>query len=84
MSEYTDAERERAQQRFFWLQLTRFAAIGAMMLGIAITQEALDAPYWLGLALVVAALGTFFFGPPMLARRFKARDSKLPEGTDKP
>ncbi|EAQ29203.1 hypothetical protein NAP1_00485 [Erythrobacter sp. NAP1] len=84
MSTYTDEERERAQQRYVYLQLTRFAAIGAVLLGIAIARAVVPAPYWLGVALAVGGLVAFFFGPPLLARRFKARDTHLPEGMDKP
>ncbi len=84
MSTYTDEERERAQQRFFLLQILRFASLGLVLTGIAITQEALSAPYWIGVALALIGLGGFFFGPPLLARKFKARDTKLPDRMEKP
>ncbi|MGB3711321.1 MAG: hypothetical protein WA985_06505 [Erythrobacter sp.] len=79
MSTYTDAERERAQRRFFWLQAMRLGALAAVLAGIAITQDVLGAPYWLGLVLALGGVFAFFFAPPLLARRFKADDAKLPD-----
>ncbi|MEE4199802.1 hypothetical protein [Erythrobacter sp.] len=83
MSRYTDAERERAQARFVWLQFTRIASIIAVLVGVAIAQDVLPAPYWLGVVLAVSGLLAFFFGPPLLARRFKARDNHLPDHLDR-
>ncbi len=79
MSRYTDADRERAQQRFVWLQVARLSALAAVIIGIAIAQEALAAPYWLGVALAIGGVFAFFFAPPLLARRFKARDAQAPD-----
>jgi hypothetical protein len=84
MSHYTDQERERAQARYVWLQFTRFASIIAVLVGIAIARDVLPAPYWLGVVLAVGGLIAFFFGPPLLARRFKARDTHLPDRMDRP
>jgi hypothetical protein len=84
MSTYTDEERERAQTRYALLQYTRFASIGAVLLGIAIAREVVPAPYYLGVGLAVAGLVAFFFGPPLLARKFKARDTHLPDRMDEP
>ena len=78
MSTYPDPERERAQRRFVWLQIVRLGALAAVIVGIAIAQDALPAPYALGVALAVGGMLAFFFAPPLLARRFKARDGKLP------
>lgn len=79
MSRYTDAERERAQKRFVWLQIARLASLAAVIVGIAMAREVLPGPYALGVALAVGGMLAFFFAPPLLARRFKARDGKLPE-----
>ena len=84
MSIYTDEERERAQARWVWLQVIRLLSIIAVLTGIAIARGVLDANWWLGAVLAVAGLIAFFFGPPLVARRFKARDTHLPEGMDKP
>jgi len=71
-----DPDRKRAQNRFVWLQITRLASLGAVMLGIAIARNAIEGPYVLGVILAVAGTIAFFFGPPLLARRFKARDGE--------
>ena len=84
MSQYTDEERERAQARFVWMQVLRLAALPLVLVGIAIAQGAIAAPYWLGVGLALAGIAAFFFGPPLLARKFKARDTKLPDRAEKP
>lgn len=84
MSTYTDEERERAQARFVWLQVLRLGSIAAVLVGLAIANAVLPAPWILGVALAVGGLIAFFFGPPLLARRFKARDTYLPERMDRP
>lgn len=84
MSTYTDQEREDAQKQFFLLQLLRLASLGLLLGGIAITQNAIAAPYWAGIIMVVIGMGGFFFGPPLLARKFKARNSKLPDRMEEP
>jgi len=73
------ARHKQAQRRFVWLQITRLSALAAVMAGIAITQEALAAPYAIGVGLAVAGLVAFFFAPPILARWFKKRDSGAAE-----
>jgi hypothetical protein len=84
MSTYTDEERERAQKQFFLLQLLRLASLGLLLGGIAITQGAISAPYMVGIIMVVFGMGGFFFGPPLLARKFKARNDKLPDRMEEP
>lgn len=79
MSRYTDAEREQAQRRFFWLQAVRLGALAAVILGIAVARGLVGAPYWLGVALALAGVFAFFFAPPLIARRFKARDAETPD-----
>ncbi len=84
MSIYTDAERERAQRRFVWLQVARLGGAAAMLFGIAIANKVLPGPWLLGVVIVLAGFFAFFFGPPLLARRFKARDTHLPPRIDGP
>ncbi len=84
MSTYTDEERERAQKQFFLLQLLRLASLGLLLAGIAITQDAISAPYAAGIVMVMIGMGGFFFGPPLLARKFKARNGKLPDRMGEP
>ena len=83
MSTYPDEERERAQVRWAWLQVVRIASIAALLIGLAITRSVIEANWWLGAGLAVAGVIGFFFGPPLLARRFKARDSHLPDRMDR-
>ncbi len=87
MNTYTDEDRDRAQRQFLMLNLLRIAALGFLLTGIAITQAAINAPYWAGIIMVVIGLGGFFFGPPLLARRFKAGledASNRPDRTENP
>lgn len=84
MSTYTDEERERAQARFVWLQVLRIGSIAAVLAGLAMAREVLPGPWLLGVALAVGGLVAFFFGPPLLARKFKARDTHLPDRMDRP
>lgn len=72
-----DPDEARTQRRFAALQLARFAGLGAVMAGIAIAYDAVDAPYWLGVVLALGGFGGFFYGPRLLARRFKAEDRAL-------
>ena len=84
MSTYTDEERETAQARFVWLQVVRILAILAVLTGLAITRGVLEANWWFGAGLAFVGVIGFFFGPPLLARRFKARDTHLPDRMDRP
>lgn len=74
MSTYPDKEREIAQQRFVWLQVARFGGAAAMLLGLAMANKAVPGPWLLGVIITLAGFFAFFFGPPLLARRFKAGD----------
>lgn len=84
MSLYTDEDRDRAQKQFFLLQVLRLASLGLLLTGIAITQGAIGAPYAVGIVMVVIGMGGFFFGPPLLARKFKAQNGKSPSRIDEP
>lgn len=67
-------DEERAQRRFVWLQVARFGGAGAMLLGLAMANGAVPGPWLLGVIITLAGFFGFFFGPPLLARRFKAGD----------
>jgi hypothetical protein len=69
----TPAER-RAVQRVGLLHLMRLFSLGAVLMGFAISNEVLPAPYWLSWVFAVGGLTSFFFAPPLLARRWKAED----------
>lgn len=71
--EKTDAQ-AIARQRYAMMNLVRFGSIGAIIFGIATAQGALPAPYAVGVVAAVAGVAIFFFGPPLLARRWKDGD----------
>ncbi|WP_432201012.1 hypothetical protein ACRAQ7_01865 [Erythrobacter sp. W53] len=73
-------DHDPAASRFFILTLLRFASVGAVMLGIAISYGAIAAPKWLGIVLGVIGIGMFYFGTRRLARRWKSPDTLPPEG----
>lgn len=70
----TPQEEALAARRFLILGLARIGAFIAVILGIAMARSVIDAPYWLGVALAVGGLLGFFFGPPLLAKSWKAGD----------
>ena len=76
MSEITPPTPEEAiaAKRYTVMNLVRLGSIVGVVLGIAIAQGALELPYPLGVALAAAGLLAFFFGPPLLVRRWKASD----------
>ena len=80
MAEPNQPEYDPAAGRFFILTLLRFASVGAVMLGIAISYGAIAAPKWLGIALGMAGIGMFYFGTRRLARRWKSPDTLPSEG----
>ena len=61
-----------AAKRFYLMGAARIAGIAVLLLGLAIVQNALTAPYWLGAALSVIGMLGFFFGPYFLAKRWKS------------
>jgi hypothetical protein len=63
-----------AAKRYTVMNLVRLGSVVGVVLGIAIAQGALALPYALGVLLAAAGLLAFFFGPPWLARRWKASD----------
>lgn len=73
MSTAHNAE-DKARRRYIFMNLVRFAALGCVMAGIAIAQGAISGPWALGAALAFGGLGTFFYGPRRLARRWRAVD----------
>jgi len=84
MSMDGDDSELRAQKQFLFLNLLRIASLGLLLTGIAITQEAIRAPYWAGIIMVLIGVAGFFFGPPLLARRFKAQEDSSPGPAERP
>ena len=75
-----DADATRAAWRYQIMSGVRLIAILGVVAGIAIAQGALAAPYPLGVALAVIGVVAFFFGPPMLAKNWKAQDRANDQG----
>lgn len=69
----TDAEKQAAA-RYTLMNLVRIVSILDVIGGLAITQGFFDLPWALGAVLAGIGLFTFFFVPPLLARRWKAHD----------
>ncbi|MEM7665991.1 MAG: hypothetical protein AAF250_09060 [Pseudomonadota bacterium] len=63
-----------AARRFMVMGAVRISSLAAVILGIAIANAAIELPYLLGVVLAVAGMLAFFFGPPLLAKRWKAGD----------
>lgn len=69
-----DAAETVAAKRYYILGAVRIGSIAAVILGIAIARALIEAPYALGVVLAVAGMLAFFFGPPLLAKSWKAKD----------
>lgn len=67
-----------ALRRHLMLSLLRFVFVGVVMIGIAITYDAVIAPFGLGKPLgIVMALGGmfgFFYGPKWFAKGWRTPD----------
>ena len=74
MSETESPEEIRAKQRVGLLHIVRLFSLGFVLMGFAIANDRLPAPYFLGWVFAVGGLASFFFTPPLLARRWKASD----------
>ena len=64
----------QAKTRYGTLQLVRILSLGTVLLGIAISRDVVPAPFWLGVLFAVGGLVGFFFGPPLMVRRWKEAD----------
>lgn len=63
-----------AARRFMVMGAVRIGSLASVILGIAIANAAIELPYLLGVVLAVSGMLAFFFGPPLLAKRWKAGD----------
>ncbi len=81
MSETQISDEERAARRYQLMTMVRIGSIAAVIAGLAIAREILPLPYALGVIMSVVGLVAFFFGPPVLAKRWKAAD-RLESGED--
>lgn len=76
MNEAIDSEEMRARQRYLVTNLVRLATLAAVLAGIAMVRQVIPGPAILGGAIALGAMLGFFFGPNLLARRWKAQDRK--------
>ncbi|MEP2736985.1 MAG: hypothetical protein ABJP34_11905 [Erythrobacter sp.] len=71
-----------AKRRFMMLNLLRFASIGLVMLGIAITYDAVSLPKALGIPFAFGGMAGFFFGPKFLVRNWKTPEDANGDGAE--
>lgn len=82
MSEPTQDE-ALAERRFAIMGAVRIGSLIAVLVGLAGSQEALPLPYPIAVVLAVGGMVSFFFAPPILAKRWKAGDrAQIPPGAD--
>lgn len=79
MSPPTDPETEKQEQdlaqfRYGLLHIVRLFTLGLVIMGFAIANDVLPAPYWLSWVFAVTGMIGFFFAPPILSKRWKAQD----------
>ena len=67
-------QEELAERRFAIMGAARIGSLIAVMIGIAGSQNVLPLPYPVSVVLAVGAMISFFFLPPVLAKRWKAQD----------
>ncbi len=61
-----------AKKRFAVLNLVRLVGLGVVLLGIAISQGATNAPPALGIVLALSGLVAFFFLPKTVAKGWRS------------
>lgn len=71
-----DAAEARAQRRYLAINAVRIGALAAVIAGLAGARGVIGLPTWLGAALAIGGMLGFFFAPPLMARRFKAKDER--------
>ena len=69
-----DPEEARAKSRYMVLNLARVGGISVTIAGLAGIREVLPLPFALGVVMVLGGILAFFFGPPLMVKRWKARD----------
>ena len=79
-----DPEETRARNRYMVMNAARLGALAVTLAGLAGVREVLPIPYALSVILVLGGVISFFFGPPLLAKRWKAQDRAQDQGGDGP
>ena len=64
----------RTMRRWWGLQLVRFGGLALVILATLIVGGTVRAPEALGWALLLAGMVAFFFGPKLLAARWRSPD----------
>ena len=72
------ADEARAQRRYILMNLARIASFGGVIIGFAMARGHIAGPWALGAGLALIGTTAFFFGPPLLARRWTAQDQRRP------
>lgn len=73
-------DEERARARYIALNAVRIGGIAVLLVGLMIARRVIEGPWWLGAALAVGGLLTFFFAPILMVRRWKRADARQPDG----
>ncbi len=71
-----DPEEERARNRYFALNAARIGGIVVTMMGLAGVQKVLPLPHSLSVVLAFVGVAAFFFGPPLMVKRWKVQDKR--------
>ncbi|MDJ0979826.1 MAG: hypothetical protein QNI87_14975 [Erythrobacter sp.] len=74
MPQPVDETEALARRRYAWLNAVRIGGIAVTIAGLASARDVLPLPYAVGVAMVLLGIGAFFFGPPLLLKRWKAQD----------
>ncbi|MFL0357412.1 hypothetical protein ACI5KX_13140 [Erythrobacter sp. GH1-10] len=72
MTKLPDEKETLAQQRYLLMNGLRIGSLAAVLVGIAISRKVIDAPIAIAVVLAVGGLLGFFFGPRLLARKWKS------------
>lgn len=64
-------QKDPARAGYMAITLARFAGVAMVMLGIVITQGQVQAPHAIGYVILAIGVLTTFFGPGILARRWR-------------
>jgi len=84
MNAALDPKEARARTRYVVMNTARLGAIVVTMAGLAGVRDVLPIPYALSVVMVLGGVVGFFFGPPLLAKRWKADDRAQEPKEDQP
>ncbi|MDY7098713.1 MAG: hypothetical protein SXU28_11295 [Pseudomonadota bacterium] len=70
-----DKAEDTARQRYMLMNAARVGGLLTVVAGIAGARDIIPLPYAVSVVLAVGGMITFFFAPPLLAKRWKSKDS---------